>query len=100
MALHIDNDSLVQVKSLRAQSDGVFINDAILVGTLFDSGGVAVTGAIAISLAYLAGSNGNYEAVIPGTITLVQDASYRFEITSSNYIFQTELWEQAKIRTG
>ena len=80
--LYMETDVLLKINGLRDQSaDGDYINDATVTFTLYDAkkdadGATTVTGAVNLSATYIAGTDGNYEVVIPYSISLTRDATY------------------------
>ena len=63
---------------------GAYVNDATVTFTLKTAAGVAVSGATAIAMAYVAASNGKYQGTLESTVSLTADASYTLEITASS----------------
>lgn len=93
--LYIGNDNEVVIDGLSLASDGTYVNDATLLVTVYDAAGNAVSGWSAVSVAYVAASNGDYRGVLPGTASLTEGASYRLVVTSSNYNLRWETWGRA-----
>lgn len=60
-----------------------FVNDATVVFTLKDSGGLAVTGASSIAMTYVTGSRGCYEGVLEDGVSLTENSTYYLEITAT-----------------
>lgn len=61
--LYAQNTQVVVVQGLQDFLTGNFLNAAILTLTLLDQNGVQVPGCINVGFAYVAASNGNYQAV-------------------------------------
>ena len=74
--IYKDNDNDIVYDGLRKANPHQWINDATLEFTLKDSDFVNVSGAVGISMDYVAGSNGKYVGVLPGTVSLTADATY------------------------
>lgn len=66
LPIYIDSDTIIRLDQLRNPTTDGFVNDATVVFTLQDSDGVNVSGAVAVSMAYIAGSNGRYEGLVAG----------------------------------
>lgn len=80
----IGNSVAVTWKGM-ATDEGTVINDATVAFTLKDSSGVAVSGASAITMGYVAGTSGNYRGILSNTVTagLTAGARYQIVITAS-----------------
>ncbi len=79
--LYLESDRLIKINGLQDQSaDGEFINDAVVTFTLYDgkkdNGGSTVSGAVNLPATYIAGSNGNYEVIIPYSVSLTRGTTY------------------------
>lgn len=64
--IYIDSSTIIRMDQLRNPTTDAFVNDATLVFTLQDSAGSNVPGAVAVSMGYIAGSNGRYEGEVAG----------------------------------
>jgi hypothetical protein len=71
----IGTDVKVVLEGLADESGG-YINDATLLCTLRDTKGVNVVGAINVAFNYVATSNGNYEGILPNTLSLIEGRNY------------------------
>jgi hypothetical protein len=60
-----------------------FINDATVTFTLKNSSSVAVSGASAVSMPYVSGTQGCYEGVLEDGVSLTENATYYLEITAT-----------------
>lgn len=80
--LRMESTGLYTIVGLRDQSaDGDYINDAACTFTLYDAkkdadGVATVTGAVDLEATYVPGSDGDYELIIPHTLTLTREATY------------------------
>lgn len=82
LELHVGEDNLIEWLSMQDAADDSYINDATVTATLKDPAGAAVTNASNISLSYVAGSNGDYQGVIPENAALVRRKEYFLEVTA------------------
>jgi hypothetical protein len=76
-----------------------YVNDATLTFTLKNSAGSAVSGASAVSMTYVSGTNGCYQGVLEDGVSLTEGSTYYLEITataSSDRIGFRRLTYQAK----
>lgn len=96
--LHIRNDNSVYISGLRNSSDESYINDAAVTFTVYDDACTQLTGAIGVSMSYVAASNGRYRGVVQSTVDLVDGKEYTIVVTSSNYDFRVEMKQTAAIR--
>lgn len=62
--------------------DRSFANSATVTGKLLDSGGSTVSGST-FSLSYVSGSDGDYEGSMDDTVSLTENASYKYEIIAT-----------------
>ena len=104
MQVYISNDNNIVVSGLSKQSDGSFINDAVLTATIYDASGNALANGSNLALPYVSSSNGNYRGTIPSTggsaVAFVAGQTYRVHIAAGNYGFSTDLWFQPQNRLG
>lgn len=82
--LSIGSSNLVRLDALTNASSGAFVNGATVTFTLKDAAGSVVSGLSAVSMPYVASSNGRYEGTIPSTAALTLNALYMLEITSTS----------------
>ena len=80
--LYVGEDNLVQWLGMTSSVDGSYINDATVAGVLKRQSGEIV--ADGITLAYVAGSNGDYRGEIDQSITLVHNARYTLELSAES----------------
>lgn len=67
IVLYQSNDQTVEVDRLRDRLTGSYLNSATVTSTLYDSAGSTVTGLNALSLSYVAASNGKYRGNVEET---------------------------------
>ena len=60
-----------------------FVNDATMTFTLKNSAGSAVSGASAVSMTYVTGSQGCYRGVLEDGVSLTENSTYYLEITAT-----------------
>lgn len=84
-ALFIGNDLRVRWDEMTDElSDPpVFVNDATVSFTLKDSAGLAVSGASGVSMPYVTGSDGRYQAKLSGAVSLSAGSMYYLEISAT-----------------
>lgn len=83
-ALYVGNDMRVRWDAMTDELTGDAINDATVSFTLKDSSNVAVSGATAVSMPYVAASSGRYQAKLAGSVALSNQARYFLEITATS----------------
>ncbi len=79
--IYLSNDNLVEWSFMDQASDGSYVNDATVTMTL-KLAGSPVSGATAVALTYVSGSNGRYQGVIPSSVSLTAGGNYTLEITA------------------
>ncbi len=80
----VDNDSLIFLNGF-VDKDGGFINDGTVTGTLYDSTGtVIITGGEAVTLVYVAASDGIYEGVLDKAVSIVEGVNYRLKVSGTS----------------
>lgn len=79
--LLMNNDMDVEYLSFRKRKPHRWVNDADMKFTLYEEDKTTpVAGAENIAMNYLAGTNGDYQGVIQGTVTLTENAIYYIKI--------------------
>lgn len=82
--IFLDNTSNVKLKGLQSAIDDSYINDATVVMTLKDPGGVDVVGETwPMTMQYQAGTNGNYSGSFSHQATLVENDEYEALIVAT-----------------
>lgn len=85
--LIVASTNLVNITNLRDITTGVNPTDATVTGTLIDSLGVNVTGAVNLPITYQAAVAGvidaGYRGSIPSTVVLVAGSTYTFRVTAT-----------------
>ena len=78
--VHIGCDNDVLFDGALNATSGAYLNSATCTFSLYadnaGENGTVVTGASAISMAYVAASNGDYSGVLQSTVSLTRDAWY------------------------
>lgn len=84
----IPNNNAIDVfiRRLRTAATGAEITNAVLVFTIYNSAGVAVTGASAVAMPYIGSASdpGHYRGST-AQLSLTEGSRYRIAVTSSNY---------------
>jgi hypothetical protein len=90
LSLYIGEDLAIQMTGLKNAITDAYVNDATMTYTLKTAAGVAVTGASAISMPYVAASDGNYRGTMDSSVsgTLTNDTVYYLEISVSGSVFR------------
>lgn len=86
--LWINNTNTVSLVGLRSAVDDVFLNHgangvSITASAKLTHNGATVTGSD-ITLPYIAGTDGEYMANLPATLSLIEDQYYTIEVTASD----------------
>ena len=81
--IYISASNLIEISGLKDASNGNYVNTATVTFTLKNSGNSVVSGASAVSMTYVAASNGKYQGTLPNTVSLTEGAKYWLEITST-----------------
>jgi len=90
LVLYVGEDMAIKMTGLKNVITGSYVNDATMTYTLKTAAGVAVTGASAISMPYVAASSGDYRGTMDATVsaTLSADTLHYLEITVSGSVFR------------
>ena len=80
LPLYVNSDNLLQLKKLKLAADDSYVNDATVTFTLKDADEDVVAGASAISMPYVASSNGWYQGTLQSTVSLTGGHKYILEI--------------------
>lgn len=82
--LYVGNDTVLEVKGLKNEVTGAFLNAATVTATLSDSAsGAEVSGqSWPVTLAYVAGSDGDYRATLSYAMSLTANGRYTASITA------------------
>ncbi len=80
--LFVESDNLITVDEVKNTATDVYITDATVNATLYESDGTTeVSGETwPIVLSYVANTNGRYEGTIEDTVSLVSNVRYRLKI--------------------
>jgi hypothetical protein len=94
--IYVSNDNLLKVNGLRnaLAAAGVYLETATVTVTLVDEQGAAVSGETwPLSLAFVAGSDGNYRATLKDTLSITADKKYKAKITADGGVGLRAYWE-------
>ena len=75
----ISTDVALKLEAVRDSITSEYVNGATITSVFTDSSGAAV--ATAISYSHISGTNGNYVATLPNTVSLTEGAQYTETIT-------------------
>ena len=79
------NDNLLRLVGVKNNATGLTLNAATVTATVKTQGGTPVPGAAwPVTLAYVAGSAGDYEAVLPAGLAVSAGREYTAEIKATN----------------
>jgi len=82
LPIYINSDTIVRLDELQNPTDDSYVDAATVTFTLKDFAGAEVSGAVAISMTYVPGSNGRYEGLIAETVSLgLPGTEYDLEVT-------------------
>lgn len=81
--LYVNNDTVLELRGLRDEVSGTFLNAATVTATLYDSEGNAVSGqSWPKTLDYVAGSDGDYRVTVTHSMALTASHKYTARITA------------------
>lgn len=82
--IFIGSDNPIEYKGAKNTATAAYLNAATVTFTLYDGdpdvAGVAVAGATAVAMAYVAASNGNYLGILESTVVLTENAHYWVQV--------------------
>lgn len=82
--IYTANDTVIEVKGLKNEVTGAFLNSATVTATLVDAAGSQVAGETwPKTLSYVTGSDGIYRATLPYTMSLAAGGRYEAQITAN-----------------
>jgi hypothetical protein len=95
------NSNDIVIRRLRRPSTGIYIEDAVITGQLFDINGSLISGADDIEFTFVTGSDGDYRGTIAETARLTVGQQARGTFVSTNYglRFENVLFDVVE-RTG
>jgi hypothetical protein len=83
--IYLSNDNLLSIEGLRNASSGSYMNDATSTATLKDADGNVVTGqTFPVTMTYMSGTNGNYQATLENTLSMTPNAKYTATISATS----------------
>lgn len=80
--IYISSDNFVRLNGLMDAQDRSWANSATVTAKLIDSNGDDVSGS-SFSLTYVTDSDGDYEGSMADTVSLTENASYKYEIIAT-----------------
>ncbi len=85
MIIHKSADTIIEWDGLKSPRTGAFVNGATMTFTLRDTDEVAIAGATAIPMSYIAGSDGKYQGTLQDTVALGDPGTHYFcDITATS----------------
>jgi hypothetical protein len=93
--LYIGNSMTVRLLNLEV--GGEHVDDATVTVTLRDSSNNIVSGASALSMAYVGGDDLSYEGVLPNTLSLTENGRYQVEVTATVAGVGVGFWDCWKV---
>lgn len=105
MDLYISNDNLLTLVGLQNEATSAYLNSATVAVTLVDSDGTEVAGGTwPLTMSYVGGSDGNYRATLPDTLTgLTNNDALTAQVSANGGAGLGGYWEialTAKTRTS
>jgi hypothetical protein len=98
MVIFLLSDNLIQVKGLKNATTNAFINNAVVTVTLKDEAGADVVGdAWPKTLPFVGGSNGDYQATLLDTLTLVEGQQVTAILDADAGVDLHRHWERSLI---
>lgn len=83
--IYLSNDNLLSIEGLKNSSSGSFMNTATVTATLKDSSGTSVSGqTFPITLSYIVATDGNYQATLENTLSMVEGSIYTATISATS----------------
>lgn len=76
LVILIGNDNAILVPGLRAASSGELLNNQTASGEVRDENNAPLASPVTFALTYVAGSDGNYEGVIPYSAAITEGRKY------------------------
>ena len=100
--IFVSNNNLIELRGLRDETTGDYLNAATVTVTVKDSSGNAITGDTwPKTMQYVTDSDGNYRANVSYAANLSADATYTASITADAGAGKRGQWEMpmlAKVR--
>jgi hypothetical protein len=79
----LGTDTHIHLTGLK-DKDGNFLNAATVTGVLCDTHAVPLPGVSPVTFSYVAASSGNYDGLLPSTVTLKEGRDYDMLVTAVN----------------
>ena len=94
MTIYSGNDALIEVKGLTDRGTGLFVSDAAVSVTLFDSEGVEVAGQVwPLALAYIEDTDAVYRATLLASLPVTPGARYTAVIEADGGLGLLARWD-------
>lgn len=87
------NDTAIRVRNLREATSRSALNNQTLSGQVLDAAGAALGSPVSFSLAYVAGSSGDYEGYVPASAALTVGTAYLVRLSVSAGPGLTGQWD-------
>jgi hypothetical protein len=92
--ISIGSDMLYELNALTDNASGAPINTATVTGVLLMADGVTPVAGSSFALAYVAASAGNYEGVLPASVTALLTAGWGYVVQrTAVYSGFTRVWK-------
>lgn len=92
--IYYQNDTVLEVRDLRNGVTGEYLDQAALSVTVYDTAGVAVSGAVwPLAMSYVAGSNGKYRVTLPAALALTKRNKYTAVVLADGGVGLDARWE-------
>lgn len=100
LVLFRGNTQVLQVSGVQDQISGLFQNSATVTATLNDANGNPVSGMSGLSLTYVPGSNGQYQATVSSTFNPAAGDMYTLilDVASGGSAMHIELPSSVQVR--
>lgn len=94
MTAFLSNTNVLDLIGLKHAIENTFINDASVTVTITDEAGVPVVGQTwPATMAYLAGSDGNYRAFINASVVFIARDNYYAQISATDTSSRVGFWK-------
>ena len=98
------NDNVIELRGAQNSATTAYINNAVVTVTMVDKNGAQVSGTTwPTTLVYVVGSNGNYQATLPHTVSFRPAREYTAQVTLSGSAGEDAYWEiatECQVRTS
>ena len=102
--LYYLNDNVIRLEGAQNSDSLAYINNATVTLVVVDKNGAQVSGVTwPQTMAYVAASNGNYDATLPHTVSFRPNREYNAQVTLSGSGGEDAYWEflmECQVRTS